>query len=151
MYYTNFSSCTRSQWAWAENGDLDQHTFRPTIFFQSKFGATWLQHTSFFVWHTVLDDLFQMVTCFYTEEQCSTINILSIALALQLSKSRFCNLKLCVTFGACKKYFSLIRVLLLPVMSFNKLTVFRYDCIIANLAKGFSWISRIGSRHWATV
>jgi len=38
---------------------------------------------------------------------------------------------------------SLIWVLLLPVMPF-KLIIFRYDCIIANFAKGFSWISRIG-------
>jgi len=28
-------------------------------------------------------------------------------------------------------------------------SMFRYDCIIANFAKGLSWISRIGSRHWA--
>jgi len=28
-----------------------------------------------------------------------------------------------------------------------KLTMFRYDCIIENFAKGFSWMSRIGSRH----
>jgi len=40
MQYINFSSCTRSQWTWAEYTDLDQHTFRPTIFFQSTFWAT---------------------------------------------------------------------------------------------------------------
>ena len=145
--YINFSSLhllsMSMGWAWA-----DHHTFRPTIFFQPTFWATQLQLTSVFVWHTVLDDLFQIVACFYTVEQCSATNNLCIALSLQLSKSGFCNLKLCVTFGACKKYFSLLSMLLLPVMPF-KLTVFRYDCIIANFANGFSWISRIGSRHWA--
>jgi len=45
-----------------------------------------------------------MVACFYTVEQCSAVNSLSIALALQLSKSVFCNLKFCVTFGASKRY-----------------------------------------------
>jgi len=35
-------------------------------------------------------------------------------------------------------------VLLPPVMPF-KLTMFRYDCIIANFAKGFSSISWIGT------
>jgi len=49
-----------------------------------------------------------MVAYFYTVEQRTAINNLSIASALQLYKSGFCNLKLCVTFGACKKYFSLI-------------------------------------------
>jgi len=33
-------------------------------------------------------------------------------------------------------------VLLLPVMPF-KLTMLRYDCIVANFKKGFCWISRI--------
>jgi len=47
---------------------LGQHPFRPTISLQSTFWATQLQLTSFFVWHTVLDDLFKMVTCFYTVE-----------------------------------------------------------------------------------
>jgi len=37
---------------------------------------------------------------------------------------------------------------LLPDMPF-KLTVLRYDCIVANFAKGFCLISRIGSRYWA--
>jgi len=60
----HFSTCTRSQSAWVENADLDQHTLRPTTFFQSTFWATQLQLTSFFVWHTVLDDLFQIVACF---------------------------------------------------------------------------------------
>ena len=41
-----------------------------------------------------------MVACFYTEEQCSAINKLSIASALQLSKSGLCNLKLCVKLGS---------------------------------------------------
>jgi len=40
MQYINSSSCTCPQWAWAEDADLDQHTFRPTIFFQSRFWAT---------------------------------------------------------------------------------------------------------------
>jgi len=48
MQYINFSSYTRSQWAWAEDADLDHHIFRPTIFFQSTFWATSLQFTSFF-------------------------------------------------------------------------------------------------------
>jgi len=38
---------------------------------------------------------------------------------------------------------------LLPVMPF-KLTMFRYDCIIANFAKGFSGISRIGTDRGVT-
>jgi len=48
-----------------------------------------------FVWHPVLDDLFQMIAYFYTVEQCpamNSINSLSIAPALQLSKSGLCNL-----------------------------------------------------------
>jgi len=36
----SFSSCTRSQWAWAENADLGQHTFWPTNFCKSTFWAT---------------------------------------------------------------------------------------------------------------
>jgi len=44
-----------------------------------------------------------MVTCLYTAEQCSAINNLSIASALQLSKSGLCNLKLCVTLGSIQK------------------------------------------------
>jgi len=87
-----------------------------------------------------------MASCFCTVELCSAINNLSIASGLQLSKSGLCNFVLHL--GACKKLFSLIWVLLLPVMPF-KLTVLRYDCIIANFAKGFCWISRIGRRHWA--
>jgi len=51
--------------------------------------------------HTVYVDSFQMVACFYTVvEQCSAINNLSIASALQVSKSGVCNLKLRVTFGS---------------------------------------------------
>jgi len=84
-----------------------------------------------------------MVVCFCIVEQCSAINNLSIASAFQL-----CNLKLCVTLGRMQKFFSLIWLLLLPVVPF-KFTIFRYDCIMANFAKGFSWISRIGSRNWA--
>jgi len=41
-------------------------------------------------------------------EQCSAINNLSIASALQLSKSGLCNLKHCVTLGNMQKFFSLI-------------------------------------------
>jgi len=37
-----------------------------TMFFQSTCWATELPLTSLFVWRTVLDDLFQMVACFYT-------------------------------------------------------------------------------------
>jgi len=44
-----------------------------------------------------------MVACFYIVEQCSAINDLSIASALQLSKSGVCNLKLCVTLGIMEK------------------------------------------------
>ena len=47
----------------------------------------------------VLDDLFQMVACFYTTKQCSAINNLTIASTLQFFKSGLCNLKLCVTLG----------------------------------------------------
>ena len=59
----------------------------------------------FFVWHTVLDDIFQIVACFlYCKlEQCSAINNLSIASALLLSKSDLCNLKFCVTFVGMQK------------------------------------------------
>jgi len=51
---------------------------------------------------------FKRLHVFITVKRCSAINNLSIALALQLSKSGFCNLKFCVTVEACKKYFSLI-------------------------------------------
>jgi len=44
-----------------------------------------------------------MVACFYTIEQCSAINNLSTASALQLSKSDLRNLKLCVTLGGVQK------------------------------------------------
>jgi len=40
IHYIHFSSCTHSQWAWAENAGLGHHIFRPTIFFQSTFWAT---------------------------------------------------------------------------------------------------------------
>jgi len=66
----------------------------------------------------------------------------SFSSALQLSKSGLCNLKLCVTLRSLQKVClisvsqSLIWVLLLPVMPF-KLTIFRYDCVISNFAKGF--------------
>jgi len=56
---------------------------------------------------------------------------MNIASALQLSKSGRCNFVLYL--GACKKFFSLIWVLLLPAMPF-KLAVLRYDCIVANFA-----------------
>jgi len=44
-----------------------------------------------------------MAACFYAVEQCSAINNLSIASALQLSKSGLCNLKLYVTFVSMHK------------------------------------------------
>jgi len=44
-----------------------------------------------------------MVACLYAEEQCTAINNLSIASALQLSQSGLCNLKLCVTFASMQK------------------------------------------------
>ena len=56
-----------------------------------------------FLYGTVLDDLFQIVACFYAVEQCSAINSLSIASAQQRSKSDLCNLKLCVTFVSMQK------------------------------------------------
>ena len=82
----NFLSCTCSQWTWAESAGLGQHTFQPTFFFQSAFWAMQLQLTLCFVWHTFLDDLFQMVACFYTvgDEQGLATNNLDIASALQL-------------------------------------------------------------------
>jgi len=89
--------------------------------------------------------MIQIVTCFYTVEQGSAINNLNIASALQLSKSDLCNLKFCVTFVSMQKLLSPIWMLMLPVMPFT-LTLFRYYCIIANFAKDFSWISRIGNR-----
>jgi len=72
MQYNNFSSCTSPQWAWAENADLDHNTFRPTSFFQSTFWAKQPQLTSFFVWRTVGDNIFLMVACHYTVEQCAS-------------------------------------------------------------------------------
>jgi len=54
------------------------------------------------VWHSV-EDLFQIIACFYTVEQCSALNNLSTASALQLSKSGLCNSKICVTFGNMQK------------------------------------------------
>jgi len=90
-----------------------------------------------------VEDHFQIIACFHTGEQCSAINNLSIASALQLSKSGLCNSKLCVTLGNMQKvlqsYLSAF-----ATMPFN-LTMFRYDCIIANFAKGFSWISKVGT------
>jgi len=56
-----------------------------------------------FLYGTVRDDIFQVVACFYTVEQCSAMNNLSIASALQLSKSGLCNLKLCVILGGMQK------------------------------------------------
>jgi len=50
-----------------------------------------------------LDDLHQVVACFYTVKQCSAINNLSIILALQFFKSCRCNLNLCVTSGYMQK------------------------------------------------
>jgi len=84
---------------------MGQHTFRPTIFFQSTVRLFEQRNCSLprFLYDTVLDDLFQIVTCFYTVEQCSAINNLSIASPLQLSKSGLCNLKLCVTLGSMQK------------------------------------------------
>jgi len=46
-----------------------------------------------------------MVACFYIMEQCSAINNLSTASALQLSKSGLRNLKLCVTLEGMQKLF----------------------------------------------
>ena len=88
----SFSSCTRSQCARAENADLDHHTFRPNDFVSinilSNVTAAYL---AFFVWHTGFDGLFQMTACFHTVEKCSTINNLSIASALKLSKAGICK------------------------------------------------------------
>jgi len=39
ILYINFTSCTRSQWEWAENAGFGDHTFRSTICFQSTFRA----------------------------------------------------------------------------------------------------------------
>jgi len=105
MQYTsiNFSSCTHSQWAWAENADLDHHTFRPNDFVSVNILSNVTAPYLVFVWHTVFEDLCQMVACFHTVEKCSAINNLSIASALQLSKSGICNLKLCVTLGGMQK------------------------------------------------
>jgi len=55
----------------------------------------------FRVTHSSYDVLFQMVACFYTVEQCATINNLSITSATRFyCKSGVCNLKLCVTLGS---------------------------------------------------
>jgi len=110
--------------------------FGPQFSFSQHFEQRNCSLLRFFVWHTVLDDLFQIVSCFYTIEQSSAINNLNIASALQLSKSALCNLKLCVIFVSKQKLVILIWVLLLPVLPFT-LTLFRCDCIIANFAKDF--------------
>jgi len=70
-------------WTSAENIRLGHHTFRPTISFPSTFWA--IQKCSFprfcTVWHTAFKNLFQMVVCVCTIDQCSAINRLSIASA----------------------------------------------------------------------
>jgi len=88
IQHINFSSCTRSEWASAENAGLGQSTFL-LVNIISNVTATYLV----FAWHTVFDYIFQMVACFNAVEQCSAINNLSIASALQLSKSGLCKLK----------------------------------------------------------
>jgi len=70
---------------------------------------------------------------FLYSEQCSAINNLSIASALQLSKSGLCNLKLCYIRKHAKVLLSYLSAFL-PFMPF-KHAIFRYDCIIANFAK----------------
>jgi len=121
--------------------------FGPQFAFSQRFEQrTWsLPHV--FVWHTFLDNLFQMVACFNTVEQCSAMNNLRTNSALQLSKSGLVTQNIVLTLGSMQKAFSLIIwVFLLPAVPF-KLTLFLCDCVTANFAKGFSWISRRGSRH----
>jgi len=90
-----------------------------------------------FLYDTVLEDHFQIVACFYRAEQCSAINNLCTASALQLSKSDLCNLKLCDTFVSMQKLpYSYLSAFAACYMPFT-LTLFCYDCIIANFAKTF--------------
>jgi len=77
--------------------------FGPQFSFSQHFEQRNCSLLRFFVWHKARDDLFQMVACFYTVEQCSAINNPSTASALQLSKSGLCNLKLSVTFVSMQK------------------------------------------------
>jgi len=91
-----------------------------------------------------------MAAWFYTVEQRSGINDLSIASALQLSKFGLCNLKtLCCIRRHAKSY------LVLSECFCYKFCLLSSHCSLwlhfANFAKGFSWISRVGSRHqWRT-
>jgi len=62
-----------------------------------------------------------MVACFYTVEQCSAINYLSIASALQLSKSGLCNLKRVMSGGTQK-------VLLSQLNAFATSYAFQAQC-----------------------
>ena len=107
---------------------------------QFSFSQHFAQRTAaffVFLYDTVLDDLFQIVACFHTAEQCSATNNLSTASALQLSKSDLCNFKLCVTFVNMQKLpYSYLSAFATCYMPFT-LTMFRYDCIIANFAKTF--------------
>jgi len=74
---------------------LSEHGLKMPVLATRLFGSqyTFIQYfeqrnCSFprFARHTVLDDLFQMVACFYTVEQCSAINNLSISSTLHLSE-----------------------------------------------------------------
>jgi len=80
-----------------------------------------------------------MVACFYTVEQCSAINSLSTASTLLYNfLSLVFNLKLCVTSGSMQNVlWSYLSAVAIPAMRF-KLTIFRYECVIANFAKGLS-------------
>ena len=67
---------------------LSEHGLKMPILTTTLFGATYSNFSlPRFLYDTVFDDLFQMVACFDTVEQCSAINNLSLASALQLSKS----------------------------------------------------------------
>ena len=76
-----------------------------------------------------------MVACFYTVEQWSAINNLSIASALQLSRSGLCNLNLCVTSGGMQK------------VIYSYLSAFVTSCALVTMFRCDRTISRIGSRH----
>ena len=98
-----------------------------------------------FVWHTVYDDLFQMVAFFYTVEQCSAINNLSIASDLQLFKSGLCNLKtLCYIRRHAKRSLVLSECLCYQ-LCLSSSQCFAMIALLQTLQKALFQ----GSRYWA--
>ena len=91
---------------------------------------------------TVLDNLFQMFACVYR----TMISDKQTEHSLNFTTFYVWSLqhKLCVIWIWEHAKSSLAWVDFASSMTF-KFTVFHYDCIVANFAIGFSWISRIGT------